>query len=136
MTQFDVKQEELERRRELATHARQLLSENLQIVAEDETSIMTCYHNFYVQISFSEMHPLLVIYFARELNSSKLKKKTLLNTLNLKSVLGSHSVNEAVGCYTFRATIWMDTELQCDRFYEIFDRCADEACRGFEKMAG
>ena len=136
MTRFSVKQEELERRRKLAAHARKLLSDNLQIVAEDETSVMTCYQDFYVQISFSDLHPLLVIYFAREIPPACLKKKRLLNSLNSSSVLGSHFVNEEVSCYTFRATVWMETEIQCSRFYEIFDRCAEEAGRGFEKMSG
>lgn len=136
MTQFEVKQEEIDRRRNLAVHARKMISESLHIVAEDETSVMTCYQDFYVQISFSEMHPLLVIYFARGLNPSGLKKKAVLNTLNLKSVLGSHAVNEAVGCYTYRAAIWMDTELPYERFYEIFERLAEEAQRGWKNMAG
>ena len=136
MIQYEVKQEELSRRKDLAVHARQMLLDNMSVVAEDETSLMTCYQNFYVQICFSEMHPLLVLYFARELEPHRLKDSKTLNALNLKSVLGSHSVNEEAGCYTFRATIWMDTELQSNRFFEIFDRCAEEANRGFRKMEG
>lgn len=136
MIQCEVKQEEIARRKDLAAHARKMLLNQLSVVAEDEASLMTFYHNFYIQISFSEMHPLLVIYFVRELEPQRLQERKILNELNLKSVLGSHAVNEEVGCYTFRATIWMETELECDRFYEIFDRCAEEANRGFDKMSG
>ena len=34
-------------------------------------------------------------------------------------------------CYTFRAVIWLDTDLSAKRFLEIFNRCVEEAINGF-----
>ena len=56
--------------------------------------------------------------------------------LNLHSVLGSHAINEDVGCYSYRATHWLDTELTPERFFEILSRCVDEADRGYFNLAG
>ena len=60
----------------------------------------------------------------------------MTNELNLRSILGSHAINDEVGCYSYRATHWLDTEMNPQRFYEILDRCVDEADRGFDKLAG
>jgi len=51
-------------------------------------------------------------------------------------VLGSHAINEDVGCYSYRATHWLDTELTPERFFEILSRCVDEADRGYFNLAG
>ena len=64
-----------------------------------------------------------------------LKQMDTLNSLNLKSVLGSHSINKDVGCYSYRATHWLDNELGVSRFFEILDRCIDEADRGYACLA-
>ena len=90
-----------------------------------------------LQISFSELHPLMVFCLAKALtHPSTHKQCEITNDLNLRSVLGSHAINDEVGCYSYRATHWLDTELDASRFYEILDRCVDEADRGFFKLAG
>ena len=55
------------------------------------------------------------------------KQCRIANDLNLRSVLGSHAINDEVGCYSYRATHWLDTELDAKRFYEILDRCVDRS---------
>ena len=125
MLHCDLSQQEQHRRKEIAEHTRQMLLTELPIDSQDETSIMGKYRDYYLQISFSELHPLMVVCLA----------KALTNDLNLRSVLGSHAINDEVGCYSYRATHWLDTELDAKRFYEILDRCVDEADRGFYKLA-
>ena len=55
--------------------------------------------------------------------------------MNLRSVLGSHSVNENFSCYNYRATHWLDAQMTKTRFFEILDRCVDEAVRGYYQLA-
>lgn len=109
---------------------------NIPVEDQDETSLTLAYQDYYMQISFSALHPLLVICLARAIDHpSMMKKKQLTNELNLHSVLGSHAINEDVGCYSYRATHWLDAELTPNRFYEILDRCIDEATRGYRCLA-
>ena len=114
-----------------------MILEQMPVDDQDETSLMLGYKGYYLQISFSVLHPLMVICLARSIQSvGSARKKKLVNELNLRSVLGSHAINDAVGCYSYRATQWLDTELQPSRFFEILDRCIDEAERGFLRLAG
>lgn len=137
MTHCDLSQTEQQRRREIAAHTRQMIVTQLPIESQDETSIMTDYRDYYLQISFSELHPLMVFCLAKALTCPSTRKQCeIANDLNLRSVLGSHAINDEVGCYSYRATHWLDTELEASRFYEILDRCVDEANRGFFKLAG
>ena len=119
MTQCNLTQTEQMRRKEIADHTRTMVVNLLQVDAEDETSIMCGYRDYYLQISFSELHPLMVVCLAKALTHP-----------------GSHAINEEVGCYSYRATHWLDTELDAERFFEILNRCVDEANRGFLKLAG
>ncbi len=136
MTFFDLSITEQQRRQELVKNTRQMLSSQLQIDEQDDTSIMTKYRNFYLQISFSECHPLMVFCLAKELKQHRNNKVyQAANDLNLRSVLGSHSINDDAGCYSYRSTHWLDKELDSKRFYEILDRCVDEADRGYCKLA-
>ena len=98
---------------------------------------MAGYRDYYLQISFSELHPLLVFCLAKALEKpSTARQRQMTNELNLHSILGSHAINDEVGCYSYRATQWIDAELDAPRFFEILDRCVDEADRGFYKLAG
>ena len=136
MTQYNLTQTEQVRRKEIADHTRALVVNLLHVDAEDETSIMCGYRDYYLQISFSELHPLMVVCLAKALtHPGTAKQCRIANDLNLRSVLGSHAINDEVGCYSYRATHWLDTELDAKRFYEILDRCVDEADRGFYKLA-
>ena len=136
MTQCNLTQTEQMRRKEIADHTRALVVNLLHVDAEDETSIMCGYRDYYLQISFSELHPLMVVCLAKALtHPGTAKQCRIANDLNLRSVLGSHAINDEVGCYSYRATHWLDTALDAKRFYEILDRCVDEADRGFYKLA-
>ena len=57
-----------------------------------------------------------------------------INELNLKSILGCHAINDDAGCYSYRATHWLDKTMEAPRFFEILDRCIDEAERGYQKV--
>ena len=135
MTQCELPKEELVRRKELADSTRKMIYGLLEVVAEDEASLMTTYRDFYLQISFSELHPLMVFYLARPLEGEKAMLTDRWNDLNLRSVLGCHSVNENFSCYNYRATHWLDTQMTKTRFFEILDRCVDEAVRGYAQLA-
>ena len=112
MTQCNLTQTEQMRRKEIADHTRAMVVEQLQIDAEDETSIMCGYRDYYLQISFSELHPLMVFCLAKAITKpNSAKQQKIANELNLRSILGSHAINDEVGCYSYRATHWLDTEL-------------------------
>lgn len=136
MTQCNLTQTEQQRRRDIAEHTRAMIISQLRVDAQDETSLMTDYRDYYLQISFSELHPLMVFCLAKALKKpSTARQRQMTNELNLRSILGSHAINDEVGCYSYRATHWLDTELDAKRFYEILDRCVDEANRGFFQLA-
>ena len=123
--------QEQTRRKSIAAHARRLILDNLTVQDSDETSLLLHHEGFYLQLSFSELHPLMVLCLVRGLEKhGTTKQKTLLNDLNLKSVLGSHAINEEVGCYTYRSAQWLETEITLPRFHEILGRCTEEAQRG------
>jgi len=125
------------RRRELASQTRTMITRTLPVEDADESSITLGYNDFYLQIAFTELHPLMVVYLARALNRSGTRKDAqLANDLNLKSVLGSHAVNAEAGCYSFRAAHWLDAELTKERFLEILERDAEEAGRAYHKLTG
>ena len=114
-----------------------MILEQMPVDDQDETSLMLGYKGYYLQISFSVLHPLMVICLARSIQSvGSAKKKKMVNELNLRSVLGSHAINDAVGCYSYRATQWLDTDLTPERYFEILDRIVDEADRAYQKLAG
>lgn len=136
MNELEMSREEMLRRKKLAENTRKMICGILEIVSQDETSIMTTYRDFFLQISFSELHPLMVFGLAKPIENPKDDIAIRSNWVNLTSVLGSHLVNEYYGCYHYRATHWLDTELTKTRFLEILNRCVDEASRGYQKIAG
>lgn len=128
----ELSRAEQKRRREIAEHTRKMILSQLPVEAQDETSLTASYRDYYLQISFSDLHPLMAFCLAKALRTpSSLKQRRLNNELNLRSMRGSHSINDEVGCYYYRATHWLDTEIDARRFYEILDRCVHEADRGF-----
>lgn len=137
MTHCDLSAAEQQRRREVAVHTRNMVLAQLGAVDEDGASLIADYRGYFLQVSFSELHPLMVFCLAKSLTKPGTEKQwQAANELNLRSILGSHAINDEVGCYSYRATHWLDTEMVPQRFYEILDRCVDEADRGFYKIAG
>ena len=137
MVNCNLSKAEQVRRKEIVEHTRCMILEQMPVDDQDETSLMLGYKGYYLQISFSVLHPLMVICLAHSIQSvGSARKKKLVNELNLRSVLGSHAINDAVGCYSYRATQWLDTELTPERYFEILDRIVDEADRAYQKLAG
>ena len=134
MKQCELTQNELVRRKKLSVNTRKLVCSLLDVVAEDESSVMTIYRDFYLQISFSELHPLMVFCLAKQLDGKLSTAGARSNDMNQRSILGSHSVNEEFGCFNYRATHWLETEMNQKRFFEILDRCVDEAIRGYRQF--
>lgn len=135
MTQHDLTPEEMARRKRIAEDTRKMICGTMEIMSQDETSLMTTYRDFFLQISFSELHPLMVFCIARPIDPTKESTASRSNKVNLTSILGSHCVNEYYNCYHFRATHWLDNALERGRFLEILNRCVDEAARGYQKIA-
>ena len=136
MSGYELTKSEKQRRKEVSEHTRKMILSRLDIEEQDETSVMTGYRGYYLQISFSELHPLMVFCLAKALiKPSTVKQQRMANDLNLRSILGSHAINEEVGCYSYRATHWLDAEMEPERFFEILNRCVDEANKGFLKLA-
>ena len=130
-----LSRQEQNRRKELSDQARAIIVSTLPIEDEDESSLMLGYDGFYLQVAFSSLHPLMVFYLARGLDRpSTHKDKQLINELNLKSVLGSHALNDEVGCYSYRSAHWLDTELSRERFLEMLGRCTEEALRAYGRF--
>lgn len=135
MEYCELSKEEQERRKTIAEHTRSMILNQMSADDQDDTSIMIGYRDYYLQISFSALHPLMVICLARSIQHvSSAKKKKMVNELNLKSVLGSHAINESVGCYSYRATQWLDTEISPQRYFEMLNRCVDEADRAYKML--
>ena len=132
MTKLAVDKTTVKHRRELAMQARNMIASSMTIVEEDDDSMMTTYNDFFVLFSFSEVHPLIMISLIRSINAAHEDAVETCNKMNLTSVLGSHAINEEVACYTYRSTHWLDTELNKTRFFEILNRCVDEANRCYQ----
>ena len=108
MLDYDLTRAEQVRRTDLAQKARRMILSHMKVEAEDETSLTLDHRGYYMQISFSPLHPLLVVCLAKAIrNPDGARKQQLANELNLHSVLGSHAINEDVGCYSYRATHWI-----------------------------
>lgn len=135
MGHCELSRAEQARRRMIAEETRQMLFTELEIETSDEMSLMARYRAYYLQISFSELHPLMVLCLAKKLCGSGITQKYLvINELNLKSILGTHALNDAIGCYSYRTTQWLDAKPDIRRFFEILDRCVEEADRGFRRL--
>ena len=127
--------EEQNRRAGLAARARRLFCDCFAITSADETSITINYFGFYVQVSFSALHPLVMFCFAGTLRETGTDAQLkALNELNLQSVLGTHTVNPEAGCYAYRAVHWLDPELTRERLFELLGRFAGEAQRGYDRL--
>lgn len=130
-----ITKKEQARRAELAAHARQMLLENLPIEYQDGMCLSINISGWYLQVSFSPLHPLMVICLARQIKTPATIAQYLdTNDINLHSILGCHTINSDTGCYAYRATQWLDAELTHERFMEMLSRCMGEAERGYKNI--
>ncbi len=135
MPHCDLSTAEQQRRKQLASKTRMEIRSHMKIEDEDESSLFTKYCGYFIQISFGELHPLIVLRFARPLSQTDTAEQhQMTNDLNLHGVFGCYAVNEEAGCYSYRTTLWLDAALSARRFFEILDRCVDEADRGYLKI--
>ena len=65
MTNYELTNDEKNRRKNISAHTRKMVMSQLRIDDQDETSLMTDYRDYYLQISFSELHPLMVFCVAK-----------------------------------------------------------------------
>lgn len=135
MNEYGISDTELVRNRDRVAKTRRAIRMVMVVQEEDESSMVLEYPQYYLQVSFSFRHPLMVISLAKELAATdSSRQKEAVNELNLSSVLGCHAVNEDLGCYTYRATQWLDTDMDSARFLKILSRCAEEANKGYRQL--
>lgn len=97
MTYCDLCVAEQQRRKQIVSETRTMIYAHLQVQEDDGASLLTSYSGYYLQISFSEIHPLMVLCLARAMpNPSSGKQRQMTNELNLQSILGSHAINDDV----------------------------------------
>jgi len=132
----NIPKAEMARRAKLVQGATSLILGTLPIEAETDSGLMMEYKDFYLQIDFSLLHPLMVFTFVRKLEDPFKRETTpqRANDFNLQSTIGCHCFNESAGAYIYRAATWLDTELTESRFLEMLDRCFDEACWAYGQM--
>ena len=131
MLHTELSRTEIEHRRMLTEKTRNMVIRALGIREADNDCILTSYREFFLQISFSEVHPLMVFCLARPLENYDMTSIDACNDMNMNSVLGSHVINEEASVYHYRATHWLECELTKERFFEILNRCTDEAVKGY-----
>lgn len=120
---------------ELTAHTRKMIMLHYIVEDADENTLYFQYQGFYLQVSFTDQHPLMYFQLVKNLGKSTIRKNMkVVNALNLKSVLGTHSVNDEKGCYIYRTVHWLDCRISPDRFSVILQRCTDEAHRGYASL--
>lgn len=136
MTLSDLEKEDIAFRKGLADRVRNMVAKKLSCGFTEDGVILTSYRDFYLQISFTELHPLMVICLMRKMEGKHpVQMEHRANALNLKGVLGCHMVNEEYNLYYYRSSHWLDVELTNVRFFEILNRCLEDAMRGYVYIA-
>ena len=117
---------------QLIQQTREMIMKNHFTEYVDEHTLFMHYQDFCLQISFTDQHPLMYFQFVRDIT---LEAPSIflecVNELNLKSVLGTHSINLDKQCYIYRTVHWLECPISPVRYFEILQRCADEAARGY-----
>lgn len=121
--------------KDIITQIRQMIMNHYIVEDADENTLFFRHMGFYLQISFTDRHPLMCFQFVREITAKTEAAALRANTLNLGSVLGTHAVNCDIGCYIYRNVYWLECPLPPVRFSEILQRCTDEANRGYMSIA-
>lgn len=120
---------------EITAQIRQMIMKHYIVEDADENTLFFRYLGFYLQISFTAKHPLMCFQLVRGLMTKIEAAALRANSLNLRSVLGTHAVNNDIGCYIYRTVHWLECPLSPVRFSEILQRCTDEANRGYMTIA-
>ena len=97
MEQCELSREESLRRKKLTANTRKMICGVLDIKAENKNSIATTHEGFFLQITFSDLHPLMAFCLEKPLVEVNESVASKLNLANLASVLGKHCVYERDG---------------------------------------
>ena len=127
---------ERERYMDIIEKTREMILKGFQVEGADDVSLILLHKGFYLQVLFSSVHPLIIIYLAKSLDDRKFTDFEAINTANTDSFMGSHSVNLDAGCYTFRSSHWLDAPMSTEKFSDILARCSDEALNAYNRIAG
>ena len=125
---------ETDRRMEVIEKTRDMILKDFQVEGEDDVSVILRHKGFFLQVLFSRVHPLIIIYLAKSLEEKMVEDYSVINDINGDSFMGSHSINRKAGCYAFRSTHWLEAPMQPDRFREILTRCSVEAADAHQKV--
>ena len=123
------------RHHQLIEKARRVITGLLDLDLEEDGSLTGFYTGFFLVISFSELHPLMVVTLSKpyalrvDVNTYR-----ALNRTNISSILGSHSLNNDVGCYSFRATQWLWSAMTDGDFRLFLSRCQSAAEKGYTAL--
>ena len=131
MSTLVITETEIQRRKKLAEQAMEQIKSCLPWESEEPNTIMTSYKGFYLQISISDVHPLIVFCFVRAIPENSEFSLERVNEVNLLGILGCHCINLEAGCYTYRTVTWLESELSRARLVEILDRCIADAVKGY-----
>ena len=135
MSTLAITETEIQHRKQVAEQTMESIKRILPWESEEPNCIMTNYKGFYLQISISEVHPLIAFCFVREIPDYTEINLEKVNEVNLLGILGCNCINQKAGCYTYRTAIWLETDLSNVRLVEILDRCVEEAVRGYIYLA-
>lgn len=131
MSTLVITEIEIQRRKQLAEQAMELIKTFLPCESEEPYCIVASYKGFFLQVTISDVHPLIVFCFVRAIPENSEFRLEKANETNLSCILGCHCINQEAGCYTYRTTTWLDNELSRARLVEILDRSIEEADRGY-----
>lgn len=135
MSKHPAGKTEVKHRQDLARKARKMIASSMDIMDEDEFSLITYYCDFHVLFTFSEIHPLIMISLVRKVGAVGSDAVNICNKMNLTSIHGAHAINQDSAYYVSRSSHWLDAELQKERFFEILNRCVDEASRCYQLLS-
>ena len=120
------------RHHQLVDNARNIICNQIDMDLEEDGSLTGIYAGFFLAVSFSELHPLMVVTLSRPYAfKANISTYRALNRINLNSILGSHTISNDVGCYSFRTTQWLFSAMTDDEFRLFLSRCQYDAEKGY-----
>ena len=112
----------------LISRMKRMIASQIRVEEEPDGSLTGFYMDFFLQICFSPLHPLMILALSKPFYLPlNINLYRALNRVNLHSILGSHTVSDEVGCYSFRLTQWLLSPLTEQQFQQMLDRSVSEA---------
>lgn len=114
---------------------KRMIAALIHVEEEEDGSLTGFYMDFFLQVSFSPLHPLMILSLSKPFYLPlNINLYRALNRVNLHCVLGSHTVSDEVGCYSFRLTHWILSSLTEQQFQQMLERSLSEAQKGFSAL--